>query len=802
MKLYERLGDKGFHTCVVTTFGVEFDAYETIALSRLRGSGCHNNLLVVDRGMLSHALSGASSLPRFAGRHYHVSAASASGVFHPKIILQLGRKQGRVIIASANATASGLAGNLEIAGIIECDQNESPEQRFVAAAWHYAGRFFDRTQFSLNHHLLWAEQRTPWLRRTEAADGLLELSDGTAAEFLATTGNSGILERFLATVDGDKIRRLIVISPYWDDELTAFRDLHTQLQPQQTLLLIDMQRALFPNSALDDLDTVHLVDIGSVTEGRFVHAKLFLAESEGADHVLFGSANCTFAALGRAGFRGLNEECCLYRRVPVGVISRELDLDRLIDEAGFTDASDLPPRRSYETLPLTDLAESSPGTFELHYDKLIWRPSPIFRAADGEIELLDSDLSALPSTIRREVKSPAGEVHATVHDLRKRPFFARIRTEDGHTSLPAIISVADILRTELKETGNRSIDRIVGQLDEETEEGLWLLDILDRLEKESISEDEHGVATIHRNVPANKGPQQFEVVDYDAFVAGRHLRGHGTEAARNSLAGTEFSLIRAFLNRVISLQSSELESHGDDDDIGFTTATNLSDEVTDIEELPTADVRNIQPDQTSVIGKARNASRHMQNQEHIDKAVTRFIDHTRHVAEYSTLTSMDLLRLQALLRIIIAAGLPCSEVGLEKKKKKCDSTNFQVLPWRGSEVTWPRLLGKLLFAIFGGTSPAIKRLTIEAFHDQIPDDFLEFWACCFWAIHARIQASRDQPVRGSETLLERIYLHSGLSKEDRQHPKVIHVMDMIGEKFAVRLGLSQGDIMRSHASVN
>ncbi len=34
MKLYEHYGKSGFHTCIVTTFGVDFDAYEHVILSR------------------------------------------------------------------------------------------------------------------------------------------------------------------------------------------------------------------------------------------------------------------------------------------------------------------------------------------------------------------------------------------------------------------------------------------------------------------------------------------------------------------------------------------------------------------------------------------------------------------------------------------------------------------------------------------------------------------------------------------------------------------------------------------------
>lgn len=398
------------------------------------------------------------------------------------------------------------------------------------------------------------------------------------------------------------------------------------------------------------------------------------------------------------------------------------------------------------------------------------------------------------------MESPVGEVHTTVHDLTQRPFFARILAENGHRSLPSIISVTDILRLELKETGNRTVDRIASQLDEETEEGLWLLDILDRLENENASEDDRGVTTKHRTVRPDTDEQQFQVVNYETFVAGRHLRRDGSGAPRSSLAGTEFSLIRDFLNRVISLPSDEVESRSDDDELGFVATTNLSEELTDIEELPIADFPGIQPNETSLEAKTRRETRQKQNQVQIDKAVTRFIEHIRQEAEVRMLTSKDLLRLQALLRIIITAGLPCPGDGSDTSKGKCKTSSFQVLPWKGGEVTWPRLLGKVLFAVFGGPSPPIGRLAIDAFHDQIPDDYLEFWACCFWAIHARIQASRDQPVLGSQALLERVYHYSGLSNGDRQHPKVIHVMDKIGEKYACRLGLSHGKIMRSHTN--
>ena len=119
MWLYERLGDTGYHTAIISSFGVDFQAFETIVLSRLRGAGCRNVVLIADSAMVGLALDSGAPPPRSAGTHYLVVKASANGgVFHPKIFLQLGRKGGRMIVASANATGAGLAGNLELARII------------------------------------------------------------------------------------------------------------------------------------------------------------------------------------------------------------------------------------------------------------------------------------------------------------------------------------------------------------------------------------------------------------------------------------------------------------------------------------------------------------------------------------------------------------------------------------------------------------------------------------------------------------------------------------------------------------
>lgn len=76
--------------------------------------------------------------------------------------------------------------------------------------------------------------------------------------------------------------------------------------------------------------------------------------------------------------------------------------------------------------------------------------------------------------------------------------------------------------------------------------------------------------------------------------------------------------------------------------------------------------------------------------------------------------------------IVAAAGKPVEGAGRP--------TTLQVLPLSNDADSWPRLMGQLLFAFFGGNRPAVWKLEIEAIHDQLPDDIVEGWATALWVI--------------------------------------------------------------------
>jgi hypothetical protein len=807
MRLYECFAENGFHTTLITTFGIDFDAYENIVLGRLRGSGCHNNILISDSGMLTYALEGASSPPLSAGRLYSVTGARAAGVFHPKLVLQLGRNRGRLIVSSANMTAPGLAGNLEIAGTLECKAADSAERRLVAAAWQYLARLFEPDHQAISQQLAWMRPRTSWLFDTEPAGNILPLSDGSLAAFLGASQTQGIGSRFAGLVAGEAVRRLIVISPYWDDRLEALRFLSDRLAPESIVIPIEPCRALFPGQMLDALPQARLLDLGPFSETRFVHAKTIIAQTDSADHVLFGSANCTVAALGTEEFPGHNEEACLYRRLPPQAAIASLRLDKIFAEAPAIQPAALPLPRETDDLPLGEMAQRFAGRFECMFDTLLWWPPETGTAEQAGIELLHRNGLLLHCTVDPLPRGTGGALRFRIAGTSERPAFARLRFADGTFSARAIVTLMDALNEAAREPNSRKVEIAVHQLDGETEEGLWLMEVIDELEAAEAAQAGDDPIKRKRSEQADARADEpaSRTLPYEAFIAGRRLRSEEAAIHRSSLAGSEMSVVRAFLNRILAVGSPTDETTASETASAIEHAFDLGDEVTDGEqaleagaEFPATEARTSPED-----AARRQAARRRANREQILSAVETFNDRIRNRAGSGALNPFDALRLRAMLMIVAASGWHGAEFGTTAKQHDRQRTSLQVLPVAGTVDSWPRTIGRILFAFFGGSDPAIRHLEIDSRFDQLTDDLVECWITCIWAAQACMSPIRHEPDLGCllpsmTKLTTQIYGLTGLDPEELLSGDVHAVFAALNGRFAGRLGLDPAKLESAH----
>lgn len=570
----------------------------------------------------------------------------------------------------------------------------------------------------------------------------------TPTTHMTTGGTRGIADQFIASIAGASVDRLICISPYWDDRLEALRYLLTNTQARAGVVLLDNGRHEFPVEALSQDGSVTLRDFKAGSEERFIHAKSIVAQTQSADHVLFGSANCSVAALGNGAYAGANEEASLYRELPSGAAVDVLALSEVLAALPLDRAEIQRIEHSAEEV-IEGVSATYPGRFECLFDTLIWWPASDRNWTGSDIELADEsgrllavELCSVPSPI-------AGSHRFTLTATDARPHFACVRFADGTRSARAIVLLMDALRHEVREARSKKLQNVIEELDGETEAGLWLLETLNWIETAESDLAAKGSQPSRRHDRSNDAePDQetaeVQILPYDRFIAGRRLRLDAQVIPRNSFAGSDISHVRGFLNRILAIGGQQQSGGIEDMADAFDTGDEVSEGGASLEEGFSFGRR--QPKEGSDEEDSnkkrmqRRAALRRSNRKEMIEAVHNLREAIAAKVTAGGLKPIDILRLRAVLSIIVAAGWD---------GQTSTRSIIQVLPPAGdAEASWPRLIGKALTAYFGGSAPAIKTLAIEGYYDQLPDDILECWGLTFWAVNASViaaQACKEHP---------------------------------------------------------
>lgn len=188
-------------------------------------------------------------------------------------------------------------------------------------------------------------------------------------------------------------------------------------------------------------------------------------------------------------------------------------------------------------------------------------------------------------------------------------------------------------------------------------------------------------------------------------------------------------------------------------------------------------------DQSASIQAARQ---HRANRDELVGAVAELEEAIAEKAKGEGLRPIDLLRMRAVLMILAAAAWD---------GKTAPKNMLQVLPPSGDHHTaWPRLLGKVLFTYFGGQRIAIRTLVLDDFYDRIPDDVLECWATCMWAIQAVALAIARYPeycgmTKPIENLRSSIYRVIALQENELMDARILRVLEALTARFGVSMKL-------------
>lgn len=494
--------------------------------------------------------------------------------------------------------------------------------------------------------------------------------------------------------------------------------------------------------------------------------------------------------------------------MPPQAAVQSLAIEKLLTDEHAVDGSTLKPLEQEDELNLSEQEQRDPGRFECVYDTLIWWP-PKSTAKASVIELLDADSNEVPALLTPlETEPPLRRFRLA--NIKERPAFARLRYLDGKTSARAIVILADALKQTAKEARSKRAEGAATLLAEETNEGFWMVEALDVLEAAEERDADDAKTITRKRHGAEKPeppPEHHHTLDYEHFIAGRHLRSEDHVMAQSSLAGSELSLVRGFLNRILGIDRPD-EANADilkeEDHSG---AFDLADETADAqgaieggEEFPAPKSKGLE-DQNEVRNKEKmKRERRKAHAGQIIAAINSFDERIHKRATTGHLSAIDVLRLRALIVVVAAAGYGKSQSASDDKR-----TSMQAFPATGDVNSWPRLLGRVLFIFFGGNKPAIHALRLDASFVELTADIKESWATSFWAIQICLDVTRRNRgsanlIKSLEGLAQRLYAITQLQDAELTGIGITDVIKAMNDRYAQRLGFDPDTIERAHSN--
>jgi hypothetical protein len=291
LSLYHAVAEGGYEAAVLGTYAVNFPFYERVVLRRLQAAGCRHNILIVDGGQCGRELASPQTSPQFCGSDYLLLPVQSAASFHPKFVMLLGKRGGRLILGSHNVTLAGFGLNREISTALTCAA-DGTSAAYAQNVWQFVRAWSAEFPEKIRDVIAATERIAPWLVARNDAPA-------TPVVFGSEPSGKSLWENVRPQL-GARVGRVTVISPYFDAKLAFIKRLETELQPKECVVAVHPKFSDLPANARTLSPRTRFVDVSGLDDGwaeRCPHAKLYRFElANGRSVVVLGSANASTPA--------------------------------------------------------------------------------------------------------------------------------------------------------------------------------------------------------------------------------------------------------------------------------------------------------------------------------------------------------------------------------------------------------------------------------------------------------------------------------------------------------------------------
>lgn len=283
-----------FEAAVLCTYGLDLNFLENY-LMQLRGlAGCDTIVLFVDAATYEAFASGRY-IPRYLNRRYLVTPVWTTGVFHTKLYILASSRKAVVTIGSANLSREGIAGNLELLSTFEVSEAQDEFVPLLREALGYARRLAELSgsQQAIDQVDIASQVCAP----------LTDISNEQKAVRLIHNLDRPILDAILNEIGDEQVRRVHVLSPFYDTDLAPLTALQERLPGCAIEFHIQQGKSNFPTKHLALSPWPFAIDLYHELD-RYLHGKAIILEGDTNVLVYTGSANFTRPALLTTALQG------------------------------------------------------------------------------------------------------------------------------------------------------------------------------------------------------------------------------------------------------------------------------------------------------------------------------------------------------------------------------------------------------------------------------------------------------------------------------------------------------------------
>jgi hypothetical protein len=377
------IGSRRYHSCILTTFSFDFYFFEMKAMKWLRSCGVRNINVFIDGHYYSELMQQATGEEMELTAGYSLYPVFQKSIFHPKIWMLFGDKEGLLIVGSGNLTNSGNGNNDEIWGAFHFDIRSTENASIFSAAWDYLSMLSSNVKGQMNEKTTrWIVEHSKWLNELPKVKSF-QFSDTSQKEkvaFLFNSETSSIWEELSKHIINEKVIEITSISPFYDSKGNALQELKSLFPAAEINVVLD-ESGLIPfsmqvtkgftfydwrDAGVSKVQYAKSENAKSKLHGKIIHFKT----KSGKEFCLFGSANITPEGLGLAG-KYSNAEVSLLIQSEKGGLLIELGIKlKASNRKKLSDFTAATTKSIYETIIKNNQFKVQLLSAELIYDEL------------------------------------------------------------------------------------------------------------------------------------------------------------------------------------------------------------------------------------------------------------------------------------------------------------------------------------------------------------------------------------------------------------------------------------------------